>query len=80
MEKFRNPLVAEGELVYPMTRTLNIFFRLLMTVERKLVGIRGGDKTYCENLTNLLSTLGILILSRKIRKPNNLYKHEPFSL
>jgi hypothetical protein len=58
MEKYCNPLVAEIEYVYSMTKMSNIFVMLLISVvnevERKLAGIliqnHNGDK----HITNIL--------------------------
>ena len=58
MEKYCNPLVAVGDYVSSMTKTSNIFVKLLISVvnevERKLAGIliqnHNGDK----HITNIL--------------------------
>jgi hypothetical protein len=58
VQKYCNPLVAEIEYVYSMTKTSKIFVKLLISVvnevERKLAGILIQNHHGDNNITNIL--------------------------
>jgi hypothetical protein len=61
VEKYRNPLIAEAESVPLVTKRSKIIFKLLIAVERKLVGNFTTllIKNITKNVTNWLNTLRI---------------------